>query len=308
MGLEWIVLAFLSTVFFSAAGVLDKLLLSSDASDSKAYIVCQILIQQVFTLPVIAIVGTNFIYPESLYAIIFGCLQVLPSFYYMRAMQIEEASKVTALEYVYPLFVFIGSVLLLGGVLEMKQCAGVLMLLAGTLLISYRNNGSKSSKRQANILILSPAIKPFLSYWIMTAVYYLSMKYLLISIDEWHLYTWSSLGSLAAIMPLMTVPSTRIEVVSFFGKGNHAILALISEEAFQFMGMISSIFAYAVGSVSLVSSIGALQPILTLVLILALGLFAPRLTSKIKERTDRNALIQKSFSFLIVLTGIYLVS
>jgi len=306
--LEWIVFAFLSAVFFSAAGVLDKLLLSSHANDSKAYIVCQILIQQIFTIPVIVIVGTNFIYPESLYAVIFGCLQVLPSFYYMRAMQIEEASKVTALEYVYPLFVFIGSALLLGEVLEMKQCAGVLMLLAGTLMISYRNNCSKCSKRQAWILALSPAIKPFLAYWIMTAAYYLSMKYLLISIDEWHLYTWSSLGSLAAIMPLMIVPSTRLEVISFFGKGGHAIGALISEEAFQFMGMISSIFAYAVGSVSLVSSIGALQPILTVLLILALGSFAPRLASEIKERTDRNALIQKSFSFLVVLTGIYLVS
>lgn len=308
MGLEWIVFAFLSTVFFSAAGLLDKLLLSSYANDSKAYIVCQILIQQIFTLPVIAIVGMDFIYPESLYAVIFGCLQVLPSFYYMRAMQIEEASKVTALEYVYPLFVFIGSVLLLGEVLEMKQCAGVLMLLAGTLLISYRNNGSKGSKHQAGILALSPAIKPFLSYWIMTALYYLSMKYLLISIDEWHLYTWSSLGSLVAIMPLIIVHSTRLEVMNFFGRGNHAIGALISEEAFQFMGTISSIFAYAIGSVSLVSSVGALQPILTVLLILALGSFAPRLTSEIKERTDRNALIQKSFSFLIVLTGIYLVS
>lgn len=306
--MEWIVFAFLSAVFFSAAGVLDKLLLSSDANDSNAYIVCQILVQQIFTLPVIAIAGTNFIYPESIYAVIFGCLQVLPSFYYMRAMQIEEASKVTALEYVYPLFVLIGSALLLGEALEMKQYAGVLMLLAGTLLISYRNNGSKGSKRQAAVLALSPAIKPFLFYWIMTAVYYLSMKHLLISMDEWHLYAWSSLGSLAAIMPLMMFHSTRLEVISFFGRGNHAIGALISEEAFQFMGMISSIFAYAVGSVSLVSSIGALQPILTVLLILALGLFAPRLASEIKERTDRDALIQKSFSFLIVLTGIYLVS
>jgi len=69
---------------------------------------------------------------------LFGSLQVFPSFFYIKALQIEEASKVTALEYVYPLFVFIGSVLLLGEVLELKHCAGGLLLLLGTLLISHK--------------------------------------------------------------------------------------------------------------------------------------------------------------------------
>jgi len=36
--MDWLILALLGTVFFSVAGVLDKLLLSGYTDDSKAYI------------------------------------------------------------------------------------------------------------------------------------------------------------------------------------------------------------------------------------------------------------------------------
>lgn len=318
--MEWLTFAFLGTVFFTVAGVLDKLLLSSYTDDSNAYIVCQVLASQLFTIPVFLIVGANFVYPQSLIALLFGSLQVFPSFFYMKALQIEETSKVTALEYVYPLFVFIGSALLLGEVLELKHCVGGLLLLVGTLLISYKKKGSGSSGLYSNrsnsnslnsisfLSSLSPAIKPFLSYWVLTAVYYLSLKYLLISIDEWSLYLWSSLGSLMVVLPLMGIRSIRSEVKGFFSKGGLAVGALISEETFQFLGIIFSIFAYAIGSVTLVSSVGALQPIMTVLLILGLGILMPKLAKAMNEKTDWSSLKQKGISFMVVAIGIYFIS
>ena len=312
--MEWLILAFLGTVFFSGAGVLDKLLLSKCTNDSKAYIVCQVLAQQLFTIPVILIEGPKFMYPESLIAMLFGCLQIFPAFFYMKAMQTEEASKVSAMEYVYPVFVFIGSVFLFGEVLDLKCCAGGLLLVAGTLLLSYKKNvivsgsNSRGPKILTNLVALSPTIKPFMSYWILTAIYYLSLKYLLVSMDEWHLYTWSSLGGLMIVLPLLSKQSIRSEVTDFFAGGGVAVGALISEEIFQFLGLIFSMFAYAIGSVTLVSSVGALQPILTVLLILGLGVLAPKLAKEMNERTDRRALVQKGISFLVVMIGIYFVS
>ncbi|MDQ1262588.1 MAG: EamA-like transporter family protein [Euryarchaeota archaeon] len=240
----------------------------------------------------------------------------------MKALKIEEISKVSGLEYVYPLFVFIGSVLLLGEVLELKHCAGGLLLLVGTLLISYEKNRSDRNDLYSNgsngnslnnklfkpfISALSPAIKPFLSYWVLTAVYYLSLKYLLISIDEWNLYIWSSLGSLMVVLPLMGISSIRSEVKSFFSQGGLAVGALISEETFQFLGIIFSIFAYAIGSVTLVSSVGALQPIMTVLIILGLGVLMPKLAKVMNEKTDWCSLKQKGISFLAMVIGIYFV-
>jgi drug/metabolite transporter (DMT)-like permease len=253
-------------------------------------------------------------YPESLIALIFGCLQIFPTFFYMKAMQTEEASKVSAMEYVYPIFVFIGSVFLFGEVLNLKCCAGGLLLIVGTLLLSYKKKAVRSGSNShgpkilPNLIALSSTIKPFMSYWILTAIYYLALKYLLVSMDEWHLYTWSSLGGLIVVLPLLSKQSIRSEVTDFFAGGGVAVGALISEEIFQFLGLIFSMFAYAIGSVTLVSSVGALQPILTVLLILVMGVLAPKLAKEMNERTDRRALMQKGISFLVVMIGIYFVS
>lgn len=318
--MDWLILALLGTVFFSVAGVLDKLLLSGYTDNSKAYVVCQVLASQLFTIPVILIAGADFVYPQSIIAMLFGSLQVFPSLFYLKALQIEEASKVSALEYVYPVFVFIGSVLLLGEVLELRHCAGGLLLLLGTVLISYRKNESDSNdlysyRSHSNSLIsklclngLSPAIKPFLSYWVLTAAYFIALKFLLVSIDEWNLYIWSSLGGLMTVLPMLCIRSVRSEVAGFFQKGGMAVGALISEETFQFLGIIFFIFSYAIGSVTLVSSVGALQPILTVLLILGLGLIMPKLARSLNESTDYESLKQKGISFLVVVIGIYFVS
>jgi drug/metabolite transporter (DMT)-like permease len=321
--LEWFAFALLGMIFYSVAGLLDKYLLSSYAPDSNAYIVCQILASQLFTIPVFFISGADFVYPQSLLALLFGCLQVFPWFFYMKALAVEEISKVSALEYVYPLFVFVGSALILGEVLDIRHCAGGLLLLIGTLLISYKKNSSNRINLYSNSLYnnssisklfgrfingLSPAIRPFLSYWIMTAFYYLSLKYLLISLDEWNLYFWSSIGSLIAIMPMMSISSIRNEVKSFFSNNGRAVGALISEETFQFLGITFSIFAYAIGSVTLVSSIGALQPIMTVLIVLVLGTLAPKMANAINEKTDYCSLKQKGISFVAVAVGIYCVS
>jgi len=323
--MEWITLAFLGTLFYSIAGILDKYLLSSYTNDSNAYIVCQVLASQIFNIPILFLSGAEFVYPQSLIALLFGCLQVFPSFFYMKALQIEEASKVSALEYIYPLFVFVGSVLLLGEVLDIKHCIGGLMLLISTLLVSCKidsshtnslySNCSNYNRLYSNRLYsklfsrsLSPVIRPFLSYWILTAAYYIALKYLLASIDEWNLYIWSSLGGLMAVLPLLIVPSIRCEVRGFFGQGGSAVKALISEETFQFLGIIFSIFAYAIGSATLVSSVGALQPIVTVLIILMMGAIMPKLATATQEKTDWNSLKKKGISFIAVVIGIYFVS
>ncbi len=296
--MDWLIFALIGTIFFSAAGVLDKLLLSSYACDSKAYIVCQVLAQQIFTIPILVIMGIDFVYPESVMAMALGALQLLPSVFYLRAVQVEEASRVAALEYFYPVFVFLGAFIFLGESLAPKHCIGGLLLIISVLLISYRHKG----KGSLGISTLSPALRPFITYWISMAIYCIALKCLLASMDEWQLYAWSSLGSLMTALPLLANPSVRGEVRGFFESGTSAVGTLISEETFMFLGIIFSIFAYALGSVALVTSVGALQPMLTMILVVALGLFLP---GRVKEELDRNSLVQKGLSFVVVVIGIY---
>jgi len=302
--MEWLIFALIGTTFFSAAGVMEKLILSSYIEDYKALLVCQILVSLFCIIPVFIIIRPDFVYPGSVFAFIAGSLQILQTIFYLKALQIEEVSKVTALENVYTIFIFIGSVILLGEKLEPKVCVGGLLLLVGSILISFQRN---SPNGMASFRALSPAIKPFMLYWILTAIYYLSLKYILISTDGWDFYIWSSWGSLVAIMPLIGIQSIRYEAKKFFRKGNFAVFTLISAEILMFLGIIFSIFAYSVGSVTLVSSVGALQPMLTLLLVLMMSIFIPGLTKKMEENIEWDSLVQKSVSFIFVLVGIYFV-
>jgi hypothetical protein len=81
--------------------------------------------------------------------------------------------------------------------------------------------------------------------------------------------------------------------------------AILLEEIFDFLGRLLSIFAFALGPVALVSAVGALQPSITLIYILALSLFLPGL---IEEEIDRRTLVLKFLAGFLVVIGIYLVS
>jgi drug/metabolite transporter (DMT)-like permease len=242
--------------------------------------------------------GVEFTYPASIFVILLGAFQVIPAIYYMKAMQNEEVSRVTALEYLYLIFVFLGAAVLLGETLTLKHYIGGLLLIVSVVLVSYRFKGNGSLPG------ISPAVKQFYVYWAFTAFYYLALKYFLASMNEWNLFAWSSVGNLIMVAPLLTDEGVRRDTLNFFGNHTSAIGALLSGETFHFFGVICSISAYALGSVSLVTTVGALQPFMTLISVVALSQIKPGL---ITEELNSNTLVQKFMSVVLVSIGIYFI-
>lgn len=70
----------------------------------------------------------GFIYPASIYGMLVGSAQAANHMAYIRALQVEEASRVTSPFFVYPLFVFPAADVLLGETLTEKNYAGGLIL------------------------------------------------------------------------------------------------------------------------------------------------------------------------------------
>jgi uncharacterized membrane protein YqaE (UPF0057 family) len=62
--------------------------------------------------------------------------------------------------------------------------------------------------------------------------------------------------------------------------------AILLEEIFDFMGRLFSIFAFALGPIALVSAVGAIQPTVTLIYILALSQFVPGILEDINRKTQ----------------------
>jgi uncharacterized membrane protein len=295
--MSWFALALLSAAAFSAAVLVDKFLLSCCVRSSTAYLLVLVLFQQIFVVLAAALMGLGFVYPYSIFALLVGAAQAALYVAYLRALVVEEASRVTSLIFVYPVLVFLGSALLLGEVLSPNHYAGGLILVASALLVSYRPTGVS--------LAFSPAIKPLFFFWLFAALYAIGIKYLSDFMDGWHIFIWSSLGTLFALLPLLSEGDLRAETLGFFRMGPGLLGAIALEEIFDFMGRLLSIFAFGLGPVALVSAVGALQPTITLVFILILGLFMPGLLA---EEADKRTLAVKFLAGLMVAVGIYLIS
>ena len=91
----------------------------------------------------------------------------------------------------------------------------------------------------------------------------------------------------------------------YFRSGPRLISILFLNELFDFLGRGSLIFAYALGSVALVSSVSALQPFITLIYVLILGFFLPGM---LVEDSDGRTIALKIGATVLIVAGVYLVS
>lgn len=296
--MDWLALSLIGAAAFAATGIIDKLFLGRFVREPLAYLAALVIMQQVLVLAIPFYLGWGWVYPQTLYALATGGFQVILWTAYLRALQQEETSRIAALVYVFPVFVFLGSFLFLGESLQAEDYAGGALLVCGAALVSYRSGVQASQS-------ISPALKYMAVFWIFSASYALAAKYLLGFMTEWHLLLWSSLGSFLAILPVLWPERMRREWKAYFQGGAFIVLALLANEILDLLGRAAFIFAYGQGSVSLVSSLAALQPFITLLYLLLLGRFHPGLLS---EKMDRRSLAMKAAAFLLIVAGVYLVS
>ena len=297
--MDWLFLSLVGAAALAVTGVIDKFILGRYVRDPLAYLAALVVMQQILIVAIPVYLGWGFVYPQTLYALAAGGCQVVLWAAYLFALQVEETSRVAALVYVFPIFVFIGAFLFLGETLAANDYAGGVLLVCSALLISYR---PMQGGRPA---VISPALKYMAVFWVFTAAYALAAKYLLAFMNEWHLILWSSLGSMLAVLPFLGRESVRNEFAAYFRGGPFLLSALLADEVFDFLGRGAFIFAYALGSVALVSSVAALQPFITLVYVILLGLFVPGI---LQEELDRKTMALKTVAILLIVVGVYLVS
>lgn len=298
--MNWLVFAIIGTASLATTGILDKFILSRYIKNSAAYLVALILVQQLFAVLILVFKGVEFVYPTSVLALISGSFQIVLWVSYLRALQVEEVSRVMPLVFIYPLFVFAAAALFLGEVLTPTRYTGALMLVLSAVLVSY-----KPAKEKTSLVLLSPAVKYLFFFWVFLALYATTAKYLLSFMDEWELYFWTSLGNLIFSIPLLGNHGVRIETFSLFRKGPRVLGAILLEEIFDFLGRIGLIFAYALGSISLVSSVNALQPLIVLIYVILLSLFLPGI---LREEIGRETLAFKFAAVILVAFGMYFIT
>ncbi len=296
--MDWFIFALLAALFWSTNNTLYKILLEKKFKNLFSFAIFLILFDTAFVVCVLLTKQISFLYPYSLLMIGEGVMSVAGYWFFCKAVQKEEISRVTSLIQMVPIFVAILSAVFLKEILSAQQYAGIILIVIAAVLISQ--------KKIKSVRILSPAFKFILVFVLNLAISAIINKYVLNFIDYWSTFVWFGVGTFSAILFLISLPKIRRDFVKDVRNlDKKTILSSFSTETVWFLGMLSELIAFSTGPAPLVSSVVALQPFLVLLLAIALSVFKPKI---LKEELTRSTITTKLIAIFLIFIGIWLLN
>lgn len=226
-------------------------------------------------------------------ALALGLIYAIANYYYFTAIKAEEVSRVIPLFYLDPLVIAVLSAVFLGEVFSLAKYAGVVLLVLGAILISYKKSlGFKFSK---GALV---ALTAMMFY----AVYDLLLKFLVGRADPWTVFAYVRLGTFLSLLPLFFVYRRPVLALAKQAKG---LAAVTLSNILGFLGILFFTLAISTGYVTLAASLSALQPLTVLLITVGLSILYP---SFFKEEQNKKVFAQKLLAVILMIIGALLVT
>ncbi len=221
-----------------------------------------------------------------------GALSMAAMFFYLGALQNEEASVVVPWFQLIPLF---GAVLgygLLGEALTPRQLFGGAAIVAGAGLLSL-NTGRHSGtfKPRLAMLMLASAF--------MLALSTVILKLFAVHDEFWSTTAWTGVGQAAFGMLLLLRAPTRRQLKTVLHDSARTVLTV--NEAINLAGSLTQRYALVLAPLSLVQAISGTGPLFVFLLGIGLSLIRP---SRGHEDLSVANLLQRAAAALLVALGV----
>jgi len=226
-------------------------------------------------------------------ALLSGALVIGMGYFYFKAIQIEEASRVAPLFSLAPLFVLVLAAIFLGEVLTFARYVGIALLVAGAIAISTRSIKIKLNKAFGFMMLT-------LSFGTVSIVL---VKYLLDFASYWDIFAYMRVGLFLATVPSFFIYVPKL-VIAVRKHGKMILAPLTLSPLIVLTATILQMVAIALASVTLVVSLTATQPFFVLVFSIVLSIFFPRI---LKEKITRPIVIQKALAIILLFIGALLI-
>jgi len=267
---SWINAAILSAAVMGIANIIDSHLLSRRLPSLGSYLLPMGIIYLIYALVLLVffpLPGGLGVLPltAAIGSSILRAVAVTIMFYTLTR---EEVSRVIPVVHIYPIFVAITAVMLLGESLNYLRWLAIFMVVAGAVMVSLKQSPSGS-----NIRIGKPFILLFASSLLVAAADVTS-KYALQYISFLNLY---GIGALCMCLSFlsMSARSSVFQELRTMNRRGSAIALIILNELLAPVGIALSFWAIERGPVSLVSTILSSRPIFVFIYALVLGRFFP---------------------------------
>lgn len=297
--MTWLLFALLSPLCWATCNVIDTVLRRRFIRDDYALMFGYAVFHLPLAIIMFALFGFEFpSYAVFLMMLVSGSLWTISFIPYLRAIQIEEPSRVILFLQLLSILTLIFGYFILGEGLDLKQTFAFIVLLSGGFLAGIKHfEGKWRFSGRAFLLMLIASIM-----WALSDVLFkkLSVDFLKFMPS----FTVFLLGSFVPGPLMLVAPAMRLKVRKFWRKlpGRAWLLVCLT----IIIGTFGSLFfAYALilGKVALTSVLTDIQPLFVFLLTLSL---AHRFKSVDPEDTSRFALLFKGFSFAVILAGLWI--
>jgi uncharacterized membrane protein len=301
--MTWLPFAFSGPVLWALSTHLDKYLVERFFKETNAAV---LLVFTAFTglvlLPVIwffepgvVTLGTRSITLMG----VSGLLYMGAMFFYLQALQSEEASVIAPFYQASPLFGYGLGYLVLDETLTPTQLAGGVLIIAGALLVSLRpaGSGGKFRARTAGLMLICAFALALSS---------LIFKIFAVRDQFWATTFWMFVGEAVFGVALLCITSFRREFVRLLRTNMGALLTINgANELINLGGGLGNRYALVLAPLSLVQAVGSTTTLFVFLFGIILTLLYPRLG---RESLSSRELLQKGAAALLVAVGVALVS
>ena len=301
--MPWLIYAFSGPILWALSTHIDKYLVERYFKHgSVAVLMVFTAIIGVLALPFIWLFqpGVVSLDPQSMAVIaVSGILYMGAIYFYLEALQAEEASTVAPFFQAAGIYGLILGYFVLGEKLSILQIIGVLLIIAGSVLLSLRlGQGASRIKTRLVILMLVCALAIALSTLI--------FKFFAVRDEFWTTTFWNFAGQALFGVILMLIAANRRQFIKMMRANTGAVLSVNgANELINLGGNLGMRYTLLFAPLGIVQAISSTTPFFVLFFGVVLSLFFPSLG---KEEISFAGLMQKIIATTLVVAGVLLIN
>jgi drug/metabolite transporter (DMT)-like permease len=301
--MNWLILAFSGPILWALSTHIDKYLVERYFKHgSVAVLMVFTAIIGALALPFIWLFrpGVVVLDIQSMAIIaVSGILYMGAIYFYLQALQTEEASTVAPFFQAAGIFGLILGYFVLGEKLSFLQIIGVLLIIAGSVLLSLRlGRGTSHVKTRLVILMLACALAIALSSLI--------FKFFAVRDEFWITTFWNVAGQVLFGVILMLIVANRQQFKKMMRSNPSAVLSVNAvNELINLGGNLGVRYTLLFVPLGIVQAISSTTSFFVLFFGVVLSLFFPKLG---REEIGFASLMQKIIAATLVIAGVLLIN
>ena len=252
----WPLVALAGTVCFAGVNLIDKHILDRRLPSVVSFYAWIVLMHVLYVAIILGITGLPWDAPADklLIAFLSGLSMGVGLAFMFFALKWEEASRVSAISEVYPVYVALLAVAFLDESLNAVQWVAILLVVLGGIQISLRAGIAGSLPRWIRGL-------PFLVVTgIGQGVGFFAAKYALEDLSLWTVFVFQQLGLLAVFI-FFAHPRAWRDLISVLRNKKFLVFMLMGEGVLPFASLVLMLWAVSLGPVSVVAALLATRPL-----------------------------------------------